>query len=256
MPTLYLDGVESESLGLVPLRMAGWAGLPQFEFETVALPMVFGTRVVGASSNVAPRVFGFRMRVAADDLEARRTTLASVFARLGNRRIAVATVEDPTKVCYGLLSEAPVTTPFKELLTPGVYADLQIVCHDPRWYDTAPIVTAVKAGTRGTLEMGGAPTEKLRLLVVGPATTPVVILRDHTGAEVQRMTFLSLAADEYLDIDHETYTIDRYDSGIRTDGLPLLNADEDLFHVVEGGPYTVECAQGDLIVYHHRAYWS
>src|SRR5574343_186933 len=254
--TLALDGTPIENYGLVVTDLRNWLGAPKRDLKMVQLAQRDGQKVLSSISPVGMRTIGLGFRLQPTSLQDRRDKLNALLKVLRGR-IAITTVEDSTKVCYGYLSEGSVGLFGSRPLTlPHVKGDFSLVCPDPYWYDvTAQTTTLSTPGTPVTLTMGNssAVTRRISIQVNGTFTSPVtLILKDSGGNELARMT-LSLAktSPAYVTIDCDAFTV--IDSA-SVDQINTLDVTHDFFKFDPSTAYSMQVDKGTAGITYYRAY--
>lgn len=258
--TYTLNGVPVEDYGLVVIRTDGALSLPRREYSLVQLPLRDGSKALSEASMSDPRVIALGLRIEPTTLADRRTKLNTLLRDLRGQ-IEVATVEDATKVCYGLIQEGPVShfggRPFAIL---PVQCDLSVLCPDPLWYDATPVsvsINAVDTPVALPMGVGSARTRKLRIRLNGSFTSPITVILKANGAELARMTIASsTTSSEYIEIDCDAFTITKYSSGVGTDVLSTLTVTHDFFALDPSDGLTLEINKGTAVAYLTRAYLS
>lgn len=269
LTTVAIDGTPIETLGLTvtpfaPVGFDGWASVPKWTYQKVQIPTRPGMRVVSSGSSTDVRTMGLSLVVSpSGQMPAafvdRAAKLDWVLSRIGEGLHEVTTIDAPGRVSYCLVEGMQVSSRLQWFQEPSVRADIQLVANDPLWYDAEPVVTVVPAGQRKTLPVGTALTLRIVIEVLGAYTGPaVVIVRDHTGAEVQRNTLAgNLTSSELLSIDCDAGTLTKFSSGVATDVFSsTLGVTETWIRLLAGSGYTIECAQAPLVVRHYRAWWT
>jgi hypothetical protein len=189
-----------------------------------------------------------------------RRDLVNAFFRAMAGRIEIATIEDPTKVCYGVLTTAPATfigaSPLAVLPTK---ADLTFLCADPLWYDVTPQAAAIGAANVDvTLPLGNASARMRRVLVrvSGAVSSPLnITLKNGAGDTLAVMTIsVSLTSAEYLEIDCDLFTVTKYSGGVATDQTAQLGLAQDFFALDPQDAPTLRIDQGTAMAYYYRAF--
>lgn len=259
--TVTLNGTPVENYGLQLSDLTGWLDVAPRDFAPVTAPVRPGQIPLSTGSSMQPRSLGLKFYVQPSSLKDRRDKLSALFAQLSGQ-LEISTIEDPTKVCYGYLTGAQTSSPFRPLLSPEVYSDVALTCFDPLWYDREPqMYGSPSSGTRVVLPIGSAPIRRLRYIISGAggvATNPVVILRSANGAERQRMTLtVGIGTNDYVVIDCDAYTITKFTAGVPSAALSALASTESFFVIDDAGAsMTLETSLGTLDVHYWRAYWS
>lgn len=262
MASIYVNGVAIEEYGLAVNTLVEWASLPKRTYKTVDVPLRDGKRPVSVGSTTEPRAIGLKLYVQPTSFADRRAKLDALFAAMTGE-LEISTVENTNRVCYGYLEAASVTPAGLAFVDPQVYADCQIVCYDPLWYDKSPQVVSLNAvDTPTALPTGTARTRDIQIVLSNPSSSivnPVLKLKDSRGAEAMRLTLTgTIATGERLVIDCEQHTITRYDtSNAAFDALSWLSGVEDFFYYDGNEAYTIEkTTAGTGPVYVRCAYLS
>jgi hypothetical protein len=263
LATFSINGVPIENYGLYPTPdgSKGWLDIPVRTFKTSPLVMRDGLRPLSPASMSGARAIGLSLRLVASSFQNRRDTLNSLFRAL-NGKLEIVSVEDPTKVCYGLLVSAPTVFPYAAgagLATLASRSDVALLCYDPLWYDITPQPTAIGAvNTPVALTMGNASARMRRLLIriSGVVTSPVTLtLKNAAGDALSTMTIaVALTSAEYLDIDCDAFTITKYSGGVATDQLAALTTTQDFFAIDPYDLPTLQLDKGTAMAYYYRAY--
>jgi hypothetical protein len=256
LTTLALNGTPIEDLGLEISTLEGWHTIPERSYAKVALPLRRGNRVLTTGHTAAARTFAFRLAVTPSSVTDRSTRLDALAAQFAGL-VAVTTADAPSRACYGLLQVMTVVgTGGPSFVLPEVYTDCTVICDDPLYYDLTAMITSITAGTRGALPQGTGPVRRMVVAVEGPCTDPVVILRDQTGAEAQRMTFSggAVASDRSISIDCDAYTVSLEPDGTNLLQAGWLGASDTFFELRAPFTYTLECAEADLTVTTYRSW--
>lgn len=254
--TLALNGTNVEDLGLKPATSSGWHTIPQRTYAKLVQPLRRGFRVLSVSQTVAARELALRFISYPSSFTDRQTRMDALAAQFAGT-VSITTADAPDRECFGLLQTMPVSSatgyPFVASYE-AVYADCTIVCDDPLFYDTDPLVTAIPAATAVALSMGTGPIRKMVITVDGAVTNPVLILRDQSGVEAQRMTLTGvIGAGQWLTIDCDAYTITRSD-GLNALQAGWLGTGETFFELRPPFTYTLESATAVLSVSHFRSW--
>ncbi|HEY9466791.1 MAG TPA: hypothetical protein VIR54_27030 [Vicinamibacterales bacterium] len=259
LTTVSLNGIAIEDLGLVLCGVDGWHDIPKRTYPTMQVPLIMGARAMASGSVVESRTLPLKFLVRPASFTNRQAQIDALVAQFPGT-IEVATVDAPDRVSYGTLRGMTVTTKFAAFANADVTADCQIECDDPLWYDRTPVLTWIPSGTRKWIVMGTGPARRMLIRVQGAATNPVVILRDQTGTEVQRMTLTGApSSTQWIEINCDAaasggYMITRQPDGEDVIQDDWLGASETFFSLREPYQYTLECAQAALFVSHVRTW--
>lgn len=261
LTTLALNGVPIEDLGLSVVSASGIHDLPARTFTAVQPALGYGQRYLAIGTTVDPRQVTFRLNLPATSNTNRQTLVSSLLATF-NGLVELSSADAPTLVAYGLVKSVAVASLGKLFVNTPVVGDLVFVSPDALWYDRDPQILNVPAATTMPLPIANASVRRLSITVQGTTTNPiVVIVRDQTGAEIQRMTLTSpsgnLGASNWAVIDCDRFTI------TKSDGTDLfqagwLGATESWFLLTPTPSpttnYSIECAQTALNVAYIRSY--
>jgi hypothetical protein len=239
-----------EAFGLVPINLEEWLSAPSVTYGTVVPAGRMGSIATVAGASYAPRplMLGVRTNSATTDEEARAILDAWYLHCQGMLEICIQ--DDPSKVCYGLFEASAGGVEGIKLLSPKLTTIGKITCHDPFWYRPAPTSFGAAAGTRVVVPVGSA-TSRLHLAIAGPYTDPILILRNRSGTEIDRMPFTDTAADSsiFLDLDFDRQQLDRYVAGVRSapnNAYELLDPEHSFFVVDPLDGATLEVTSGGL----------
>jgi len=257
LTTFALDGTAIEDLGLSLASLTGLHDAPTRSPALVQPALTYGQRALSIGTTIDLRTIGFRLNLPATSFTNRQALVDAFVARF-NAQVELVSADAPTRAAYGVLKSQVGSTPGKLFVNPVYQADIAFICPDPLWYDLNPVVTNVPAATTVALPIGTGPVRRLAITVLGTTTNPIVIiLRDQTGTEVQRMTLTAptgnLGASNWATIDCDRFTL------LKSDGTDLftakwLGATESWFHLLPPLTYAIECAQTALRVTHFRSY--
>lgn len=258
LTSFSLNGVPIENYGLVAVDLGDWLSISQRQYPVAQQPYRPGVLPIGTASSIAPRTMTLGAYFGATSLSDRRVRLNTILKQMSGP-LEIISAEDPLKVCYGFLTEAPITPEGLAFVNPGITAAFRITCFDPLWYDIDPqLVGAPAAGNWATLNFGTAPMRRIRFQIVGAATNPVVKLRSGNLNTLATMTFtVTLGANDYLDVDCDTYTITKYTAGVASNALSTLGSTETFFmhDTAESQPGNITCTSGSMVLSYYRAYW-
>lgn len=266
LSTLTLNGLALEDYGLTVTDLQGWLTIPKRTFPTLVLPGYQGQRRFSQGSRTEARTLPLAWLSQPASLKAGRDLLNSTILLLSGL-LEIATVDDPSKVCYGVLVSADVTTFGVAMLAPGHDVAAQLICDDPLWYDATPQAVTVSApDTPVVLPMGSAPVRRSIIRINGPLAAGVTLIaKDATGAEFQRMTLtppsgVSVGANDYVDVDSDAYTITYVASGVASDARNWLGTNETFFRFdpldTPALQYHVASGTAAGVVYLYRAFVS
>lgn len=186
--------------------------------STVTLAQSGGT--FGSVVTVDPRRITVGLDVRPTTLVDRQAVMDSLKRRLHRELLELTTDDLPGRVLRVLAEPPTVEFYTGAYANPVVYVGLSFVAPDPVRTDLEPLVYGL--GTARTPCPLGTETVAPRLWLYGGSPSvvnPVVIVRDHTGAEVMRLTLTgTLATNDALVIDAATQMVDRFVSGVLQTG--------------------------------------
>jgi len=121
--------------------------------------------------------------------------------------IALVLPDQPDLEFRGSIDALPVTPISPDLDQLAADITISITCPDPYAYDLLTSSVSLSAAP-APVPMGDGRTLP-RIMIEGPATDPILILKDYSGDEVARMDFTGtvLAGDESLVIDTYSQTV-------------------------------------------------
>jgi hypothetical protein len=263
--TLTLNSVPIENYGLYLNGLKDWLTIPKRNLKSVVLAMRDGSRVLSPASSTDARTIAASVTFYPSSLLNRRDLL-NAFMRATAGRIEIATVEDPTKVCYGeLVGGATSFVGAAAFAVLPLKTDLTFLCADPLWYDQTPQAIGIPTiNTDITLPMGNASARMRRLLVrvFGPVSSPLnLALKDGAGNTLAVNTIAtvgalsaSLTGAEYMDIDCDAFSITKYSGGVATDITSLLGTSQDFFALDPQDSPTLAIDGGTAVAYYYRAF--
>lgn len=180
---------------------------------TVALAQSAGT--FGSVVTVDPRRLTVGLDVRPTSLVDRQAVMDSLKRRLQRDLLEIETDDLPGRVVRAMCDSVGVEFYTGAYANPVVYVSLAFTAPDPARVDVEP--RAYGLSTARTACPLGTDTVAPRLWLYGASPSvvnPVVLVRDHTGTEVMRLTLTgTLATNDALEIDAARQTVDRYVSG-------------------------------------------
>ena len=250
--SIALNGLSVEDdLGLYVSAISGFHDFPGRTYQSVTTPLEGGSRPLSIASTVdarKPTVTFLLLASSFTDRQARIDALAG----LVNGQVELSLIDAPSRVMYGYMSGATVSSPYKLFVTPEVDAALTFTAFDPLWYERNPTLTNIAAGTAASLPLGTGVVSRITITALGPSTGPrIYILRDQTGAEVQRMTVAgNLSSSQTETIDCKAGTI------VDQSGASLFSnlTPGGFFQFRPPRSFTLECAAAALRVAHVKTY--
>lgn len=184
------------------------------------LPLANAGGVFGSVATLAPRALTVGLHCTPVTQVDRQALLQSLHYRIGRDLLEITTDDLPGQCVRAQLDSVTVELYTGAYATPTCYVQLTFVAADPARIDLEPLLYPLSTAPRA-IPVGTATVAPLVWLFGGSPTVvdPVVIQRDHTGAEVLRCTLTaSLATNDYLAIDCARHTIARYVAGVLQTG--------------------------------------
>lgn len=175
---------------------------------------------VGSTVTVDPRRITVGLDVRPTSLVDRQAVMDSLKRRLQREMLEVQTDDLPGRVVWAVCDSVTVEFYTGAYANPVVYVGLAFTAPDPARVDVDPLVYGI--GTARTACPVGTEAVAPRLWLYGASPSvvdPVVLVRDHTGTEVMRLTLTgTLATNDAIEIDAARQTVDRYVSGVLQTG--------------------------------------
>jgi hypothetical protein len=176
--------------------------------------------VFGSVVTVDPRRITVGLDVRPTSLPDRQAVMDALKRRLTRDLLEIETDDLPGRIVRATAEPPTVEFYTGAYANPALYLGLSFVAPDPARIDVQPLVYGLSSAR--TACPIGTDTVAPRLWLYGGAPSvvnPVVVVRDHTGAEVMRLTLtVTLAAGDALAIDAAAQTIDRFVNGVRQTG--------------------------------------
>jgi hypothetical protein len=258
--TVSINGTPVEDLGFFPTNLVDWLSLPVRTFQTADVMNVDGQVPLSYASRTGTRQLGLGLYAQSpSSLTDRRDKLNELW-RAFNGLVEVCCVDDPNKVCYGLLTAGPVRAASApaSLLSgqPQAQADVTVVCHDPLWYARNPAIASVGAVNVPVPLPIGTSSARIRNMTVTlyGAVTPsptVITLKNASGTELARWTLSqTLTASQYVQFvrSQRGFSVTMYSGGVATDWIQYLGASESFFDIDPQDLPTIETTRGTLAV--------
>jgi hypothetical protein len=199
----------------------------------------------------------------------RQAIMDSVKRRLMRGLLEIETDDLPGRVVRAVAEPPTVEFYTGAYANPVVYLSLSFLAADPVRVDVQPLVYGLS--TARTACPIGTETVAPRLWLYGASPSvvdPVVIVRDHTGAEALRLTLtVTLAAGDVLSIDCATQQVDRTVAGVLQTGaaaglsavtsgrFPVLDPSDAAADAGAWGTIELAATSGTptgLVAYHRR----
>ncbi len=186
--------------------------------STVTLAQAGG--VHGSVVTVDPRRITVGLDVRPSSLANRQAVMDSLKRRLLRGLLEIETDDLPGRVLRATCDSVTVEFYTGAYANPVIYVGLSFVAPDPSRMDREPLVYGLS--TARTACPLGTDTVAPRVWLYGASPSvvnPVIVQRDHTGAEVLRLTLTgTLATNDALVIDCAAQTLDRFVAGVLQTG--------------------------------------
>jgi phage-related protein len=211
---LYINDTPLTDLGLHVTAHPRWMGSAELEYSYTQIPGAVGG-VLGAEASAQARGVGITARLDVATLTGRETAINAVHRALKGM-LELRFADQPDKVLDAVCTGVEVTPESRlSFVEPGVSVSLSFV--SPLAYKRDRWSRQVSFGaTRTEVPLGDLPSAGT-MIIMGLATNPTVTYRAASGESVQTMGFtITLAADDYLEIDLAKRTITKSVAGTRT----------------------------------------
>jgi hypothetical protein len=235
--TVGIDGEPIETYSVEPTNLAGYLRPPRRRYASTTMVGRIGSRPSTRGSTYDPAILDLGVRTtgsASTSLEVGRELLNTFQSRMrGLLEIEVA--DKPGRVRYGLYEPGDAGTFGITLVSPQLEAAGQIICHDPVWYTRVPVIIGAAANTKITVPVG-TETGRLKFMLVGAVTEPVVTVEDRTGTTIATMRFdrddFALLSTEVLVVDWEqALPVTKVTAGVATGAFDALNLDDTMIAI-------------------------
>lgn len=270
LPSLTVNGQDVESLGFRVETLDGPWDIPDITDATVTIPGLAGAPSVGAQTQVAARTITVTGVIVKPDfprtnadLVARIDTLKALFA-LGIVEVTLANM--PTRMYTTRLTGFRIGWNGPAFQAVSAELTVTLVCRDPVAYETQPTAFGF-AGVRTQVSIGNAPSANVLIRIMGPATNPVVTLRNLAGDVVHSIGLTrALLLTDYEEIDVGLMKVTRYVSGTPSnDATAVTSGDIESFVISpeDGDPFlslgpTIECSglstNGNCVLMQQRGF--
>lgn len=235
--------------------------------STVTLAQAGGLH--GSVVTVDPRRITVGLDVRPSSLVDRQAVMDSLKRRLSRGLLEIETDDLPGRFVRATCDGVTVEFYTGAYANPVIYVALQFTAPDPARLDIEPLVYGLS--TARTACPVGTDTVAPRVWLYGASPSvvnPVLIVRDHTGAETMRLTLTgTLATNDALVIDGAAQTLDRYVAGVLQTGtaaglgwltsgrFPLLDPSDANADASAWGTIELSATSGTptgLVAYHRR----
>jgi hypothetical protein len=232
MNTLIVNDRDLSELGFVLDTFTGPTDGVAIDVETIDLPGRYGQIPVAPEGPAEVRELTFRGHIEAATAAVIDAQYAALRGWVAREMVEIRTGLAPDKVFHGRYRRASGDPLRPMLLTEWGSLSLNFRCLDPLAYDRYERVITLSA-TRSAIP-GGTGSLAGAIRVKGPTTSPLTITkRDHAG-RVTGVCALGTAADPFtlgandrVEINNLTGTIQRYTAGVMTDAIPFLTVTSD-----------------------------
>lgn len=217
---VYVNEFDTSGHGLVVERVEGWIDGLSVAERTSLLPGRVGAVILPPETETTPRSIQVTGVVKGSSLASLRSNIDSLKERLYRGLVEVRFVDQSDRYvnarCSGF--QVPATPP--QFMNPRGRISFSLFCPDPLIYSTQPTIVGFSS-VAALLPLGTAPVAPI-IRIMGVGTNPVLTYRKNNGASQATMGFtVTLAADEYLEIDCDLATVTKYAAGVATNGISL-----------------------------------
>lgn len=253
-----LNGRFARDLGLRTERVSAWLTAPSRQWPGMQLP----GRQGNVKTATEPREAAVELRVSAvvegASVSEARLRIDTIKATLVAAPVRVIT---PDAVNRYVVADVATVSPEQfgpQFIQRKIPIEITLVANDPYHYEITLTEVRGPAATALPCALGTAPVRP-KITIAGPATNPVVTLKNYLGVVVATMTFgaTALLAADTLVIDCNTMTVTK-------NGAALLSAmtagdffrlDAALHALRDESKWpTIETSSGTLLIQYERAY--
>lgn len=184
--------------------------------ERTLVPLANGAGVFGTEVRVGARAVRVGLDVRPPTL-VDRTLFVDALTRRLSGLLEITTDDAPGRVMRAECKSIVPEWYTGQYAIPAVYLQLEFVAVDPARWDVQPLTYGL--GTARTSCPVGTATSAPVVEIWGPCSSPAIIVRAHTGAEMHRMEFaVALAAADALVVDSAQASIARFVAGVLQTG--------------------------------------
>ena len=260
MNVLYLNGTDVGTLGLAVVDAGAWMSGVRPTRASVALPEGFGHAESTVEAH-GPRTDRIRL-VTTDGLAlANREALLDQVRDLVSDVVEARWSGSDRKLMVRLESDTvSAWTPSVAFALADMELSWDLVAYQGVRIDSTDRVVGFST-TPGVVQVGTHFGQGV-MWISGSATTPTVTLKDFRGETKGSMTFVSLDADQALEVDLYTSQVFLHDAGVRTLSPESKTADVGGFfkfkpshaNVTAGAYPTLEVSSGTGLLLHRRGW--
>lgn len=262
LSVVYVNDYPLERLGFQVERPIGGRDVPQHDFASVPVMGRSGTLVLDPRPRTQGRTVELVGILVQDTAAQLRDALDALRERLGNGQVELRTAERTDVFCLARLQSFQATPLDNrtEYTTTAVHISAKLWAEDSWWFDHSPLIVGAPAATRVACPTGSVPVAPITQ-ILGSATNPILTLRNAAGDALGTLGItLTLAATDFLEIDHWAQTITKVVSGVASDGIALLSSGSFLTldptdgDRLAGSFPTLEVSAGQLMVQYRRVW--
>jgi hypothetical protein len=259
MSIIWVNNADLEAdLGLTQCSLSGienWGAATSYGREMASFPGGYNSFLVPeATVQRAPIRLSFVVR--ADTMAALDTQVNTLLGHFtGLLEIRTSDAED--KIIEGVVtgeSSSAVSSGDYPFLLSWRRITLDIAVPNPK---RDQYLTSQAFGTSPVeIDLGTLPS--VGIIRIMPATTPIVTYKDAGGNTIGSMTFATVGATVYLDVDLLYKTITKYTAGVSSNGLADWTAGDWFIpspeHGDATGKPTLTISSGSALYLHNRRY--
>lgn len=207
-----------ENFGLLVEQVAGWRDIPARQWPTAAIPLRQGLTRQASAAAESTRELRIAGHVKGDSVGDARAKLDALALALEHDPVRLRFPDNLTRYVNAQLTRGVTTPAGPQFIQRILPVELLFTAFDPYFYDQDVTVIVLSAAAM-RLGLGTAPSRPV-LTVRGPATNPVITLRDANGATLQTLGLtITLVAGDTLVVDCDALTIKLNSVTSRIDAL-------------------------------------
>jgi hypothetical protein len=253
MTDILLNRLDLSTLGFrAEIPLSGWADSAPARDATVQIPGAAGVLPAGAKTLVDPRQVLIAGNMTAATQALLQTNLQQLRGLASAGLVELIFGDDPTKFAMARSQGVQVSPeqgapPF---IIPQRHVEMRFICYDPYLYDLSDrVVAQQQAGTFVAVPLGTAPVRPL-IRVHAPGASLTLTLASWAGITLTTMVFAfspSLGANDYVDINCDTFQITKSVSGVVADAYASFTSGTFLTLDPEQGGILASLTQGPLL---------
>jgi hypothetical protein len=252
---ITVNGLDlSVTYGVVVSDVQGWAGLTELNFPTLAIPGVPGETIIGPPVERPRRVSlkGWIIGTSAADARAKLDALH--LALVPGLSVQLSTQDYSTRALTARVVDVGINGSGPVFLQRKIPVNLDFICHDPYWYDTA----AQNIAAATAMPLGSAPNYPVITLTASGAVASVTLnYRKNDNSLISSLSIgTALVSTDVLVVDNLNKTIKK--NGVSVIGTitsgDFFIADPNL-HVQAGvGPHFDAIANTTMAIAYNKAW--